>query len=511
MPEATVSSLSENSQYHHYIPQFILRNFTHAYRPPKGNNRGRRRNNQSRGGKKNKLYPGEKALHIIDLSKDVPELTESSVRRTFGQADMYRDLSENADQQHLEKLLSKLESQVSPIITKIRKEFESGKQGVWISRPDRNMLRKFLFIMKYRGKTFHKRFVGDKIQGYVANDKGIFLKYMHEKGFQTPLDVWFHSIKVIFELDMDAQGNWIKNLVDRMYPEDAKWFIMHTSMMYLAMCTPSSVDAEFVLTENCYNVFEGPNTVTVDTTGETQQSGPWTNYHEFSPVSPKLMMILRSFVLPDPEEDKNEKIKKWRETMYKEIISQHLNPENADSKLADLPISKAQNSYTQRNAQGITFLDGEDGSFRPYHKFYFPFFKISTEHVHKINTILLENAQYCQAIAFTSQSALKVTIEHFLTLPADQGFKCVDDEAYDPKLLYLRKLERVLKQLGSHESLVYRPRNARLTGNEFLDFTEEDLTRYLPEEPSEFMRLYMKIGKHLTEKWTGPLTSFSRR
>lgn len=56
-----------------------------------------------------------------------------------------------------------------------------------------------------------------------------------------------------------------------MYPDDAKGFILYTETMYLAICTLSSKDTEFITTENCYNIYEGPSTLLVDpTTGETQ-------------------------------------------------------------------------------------------------------------------------------------------------------------------------------------------------------------------------------------------------
>lgn len=260
--------------------------------------------------------------------------------------------------------------------------------------------------MKYWGMGFHKRFAGDETEGYTEVDKEIFLKYMHEKGFRNPHDVWFYSIKTILGLKMDLRGEWMQNLVNRMYPHDAFGFILHAQMMYLAICTPSSTYTEFILTENCYNIHEGPETVLIDSMTGARRPGPWTSYHEFSPISPKLMMVLRSFLLPNPEEDMNESIKNWRETMYKLNASQHVNPSTANSILADLPITKARNSYSSVGTQGVELLDGEDGSHRSHHRFCFRFFKISNEHVNKINTIMLDNAQECQTIAFTLKSAL---------------------------------------------------------------------------------------------------------
>lgn len=109
--------------------------------------------------------------------------------------------------------------------------------------------------------------------------------------------------------------------------------------------------------------------------------------------------------------------------------------------------------------------------------------------------IMLENAQKRQAIAFTSQSALRTTIEHYLTLPADQDFKVVDNETNDPKLKYLSKLEYILKQLGSRERLVYQLQSAKSIDDGIIDIMGDKLKKHLPEQPTEFMQLYIKLGE----------------
>lgn len=79
-------------------------------------------------------------------------------------------------------------------------------------------------------------------------------------------------------------------------------------MMCLAVFAFASTDAEFVLTENCYIIYEGPSTFCTDpTTGEIKD-GVRTSYHEFSPISPRLMIILRRVLLPSSEEDANESV-----------------------------------------------------------------------------------------------------------------------------------------------------------------------------------------------------------
>ncbi|KAF3030284.1 hypothetical protein E8E12_001083, partial [Didymella heteroderae] len=121
---------------------------------------------------------------------------------------MYRDVSNASDQNILEKELGKLESRVSTIIAEIKKAFESSRDGFSMSRDQRDALRKFLFVMKYRGPGFHQRFHGNKLGRYVADDADRFEKYMAENGYGKPVDVWFKSIATILDLQFDLQGHW---------------------------------------------------------------------------------------------------------------------------------------------------------------------------------------------------------------------------------------------------------------------------------------------------------------
>lgn len=444
------SSSNGDSQYHHFIPQFILRNFAHVYRSTRGHGH--------RAGKgKPRLYNGDQALNTVNLSTDPPELAESPLRRSFGLVDMYRDFTKVENQQYLEKHLGKLESQAAQMIIRVCKAFNNGNHAVWLSRFERNNLRKFFFLMKYRGKGFQRRFLCDTTQGYIQDDKDKFLEYMRKRNFRNPLDVWFHSIKTILDLQIDVQGQWMKTLINQIYPDDAYWFIMHSEMMYLAFCTPSDPKMEFIVTENCYAISEGPFSLSIDPRTREEKTVAWTSYHEFGPLSPKLIMVLRSFLLPNSEEDKNENIKSWREKMFALNSSKHANPSAATSKLADLPVRKARNSYSVVDDTGVQLQDGEDGSRRSYHKFCFEFFKIPTEHVNIINSIMLDNAHEHELIAFASRDFLREALEHYITMPSDCGFKVVSDEATDSRLQYLRKLEQVLHKLGSNGCLVYHP------------------------------------------------------
>ncbi|KAH7093417.1 hypothetical protein FB567DRAFT_515306 [Paraphoma chrysanthemicola] len=484
------------SQFHHFIPQFILKNFSHKYHPPSLNSKsstGRKKKH-----KKNKIYPGEPVLHIIDLKGTTPLLCEASVKRTFGLMDMYQDVSNASDHNILEKELSKLESRVSQIIAGIKKAFESSKDGFSMSRDQRDMLRKFLFIMKYRGPGFHRRFHGDKSGRYVQNDAAIFEKYMAENGYHNPVDVWYKSIKTILDLRIDVQGKWRQELLAEIYPDDAFWFIMHMELYYLAFCTPDGSNEEFLLTENCYNVHEGPNSTILNPETGKPEVTSWSSYHEFAPITPRLILILRSSLLPNAEEDTNELVKEPRRNLFELSRSFHVNPDAAISILEDLPLKKPRNSYSQVLAQGIELLPGEDGSRRSNHRFTFPFFRITTDQVHRVNDILLENAHLTSVIGYNSKQSLKESLEHYLELPTGSGFKAIYRPHDDARLVYLQKIEMIARSLGSTVVMSYE----EIPGEEEMEASRQESLRQLqkamldniPEQPSEFMQLYQKLG-----------------
>ena len=181
--------------------------------------------------------------------------------------------------------------------------------------------------------------------------------------------------------------------------------------------------------------------------------------------------------------------------MLKECIKQHTNPATAKSMLADLPIGKPRNSYTSAGPRGFTLLEGEDGSLRSDHRFCFSFFKLGAEHVNMINAIMLDNSHTCQTIAFTSRTALKMKLEHYVTLPVDKPFKIVGNKTDDPMLSHLLKLEKTLRELGSNKDLVYNLHSTELIDDEILGTMGNEPEDYLSEQPTKFMQLYMKLGE----------------
>ncbi|KAI0156441.1 hypothetical protein GGR57DRAFT_82240 [Xylariaceae sp. FL1272] len=475
-------------EYQHFVPQFILRNFAHKYKE---------RNGRSKGGKKgDKLFRGQMVVNNVNLTATPICIEETQVKRILGQYDMYQDTSQPvAQQREIESLFGQLESYISTICRKITKAYDDREAQVWLTRDERNAIRKFLFLLKYRNSTFHRRFYHEDVDSYDSNDKGRLWDYMKNHGFKRPVDVWFHNIKTLMKVKMDTQDQWRAELQNQMYPDDARWFMAHCEMMYMAICTPSQRGDEFILTDQSYSVFEGPNNLVKNPeTGKFEDAG-WVNFHEFAPLSPKLMIVLRSFVLPSPLEDANPEIQEQRQ-WWRDGVETSFGM-SLESSLGDLPICKARNNYTRVSNGRMVYLPGEDGTKHKSHKFCFQFFPIGTEHVNKINLILFDNAYSCTSIVFGSQDSFYNTLEWYLTVECEYG-KQITGNDFAAKVRYLESLSALLKTLGSDKQPVWK----ELPDYEISDYDKMQLTMDFVEK--HFDQLIPSLRKAFDESSKTP-------
>ena len=415
MPESSSQAgPPEPSQYHHFIPRFLLRNFAVFKNPgrsvPKTSQKSKNR------------APKPQKLAIIDLQSG--DFKQGDVGDTFGIVDMYRDFEDaDRDQHKLEKKLSVLESDAGVIIARVKQLYDAGKKEVQLLRKDRDLLRRFLFIMMYRNTIFAGRFEKAR-ENYDSNDREKLLAYMDEKGFQRPRDVWFANIRAFLEADLTKESpDVLSDIIQGAYPMDATWFVMHLQSSFLAFCTPRNDADEFLLTQNVYSCFEGPSGADL-----------YSDYHRFAPISPKIMIVLRSNLLPcaDVEEDENTtSMKRFLELTN----SMHLDPSTAGSWLEDLPVIRARNNYSQVVNGKVELLPTRVS--RDKHIFHFPFISLDHEHVQKINMICLEQAARMKTIVYKSPDNLRTALEYYLT-DKTPGFKQVyPPHPVDPKYLYM--------------------------------------------------------------------------
>lgn len=382
-------------------------------------------------------------MNAIDLENTTT--TSMPISRTLGITNMYTDYKA-AQQNYLEDELSKLESRAAVLLARVKKAFDQKRPSVTFTRAERNTLRRFLFIMKYRNNGFHSRFFCT-LDKYSADDKEELTAYMQKMGLTEPVDVWYHNLREFLDVKMDAHGDWVNKICDLAFGPDAMWFWAHIQAMFLAFCTPKQPGDEFFLTENAYGIFEGPSSVALEPTTGNRRSINYTEYHNFAPLSPQIMIILRSHLLPVLGDTQAEERAKLLE-MTKAF---HLNPDSAVSMLEDLPITIALPSYTKlinshtdsRQVDGAVRYDAKD-------KFQFSFFPCSHEHVQKINMFCLHEAK--KVIIFRRPTAAKVALQYYLAHPLEKP------TALSPAhtISHLRTLEVVLAKLGGRVSTTYK-------------------------------------------------------
>ncbi|KAE8853016.1 hypothetical protein HRS9122_00008 [Pyrenophora teres f. teres] len=484
-------SRPSGSQYQHYIPRFLLRRFSTTpvvYRTGKNNRRQR--------------VKGNEIVNVADISKYPPEITEALVAEIYGKYDMYNDNSRSTqkEQRQMENKLSGLEARASKIIARIIDTHRDGKDGIWLSRPDKDLLRKFLFVMKYRGPIFFKRFNHQTAEEYSSDDRIQFLRYMQEKGFRRPLDVWFDNLNKIIDMDMDPAGHWAETLAETIYPPDADWVQANIRSMYLALVSPSDTSEEFILTENAFGIHEGPVSISVDRlTGKITTTAS-TEFHLLNVISPHLALVLRSNYLPEPFEDMNPRLSKNRKLLLDLNMLGHIDPDATTSLLYDLPVAKARNSYTTVVDGCILLADGADGKPRPSDKFYFTFFQLETRHLQTINTVMLDQAHCISTLVYKSQLALRKALEFYLSASTQTtgiySIKTIGDRPDDPMLLLLRKLEHLAHQLGSDVKANYHVNRLADDNDEIrraIPYVMKELRKVSARDPLA-MTIFVLIG-----------------
>lgn len=339
---------------HHFIPRFILRQFAPEGQPPAGPLLTY--NDDSRWRKKSIGKRRDFLVNKVDLERSI--LTQRPVSTEFALVDMYRDPGFDQNPYHLEEKLAKLESQASVIIHRAYEQFSRGLV-LELKRSELDNLRKFLFLMKYRNSGMFDRYDHDNIDDYQADDRMRMLDYMQFRNFEKPREVWFDNLRQILELKMDPAKSWTETLKTQMYPDDAKMMELHITGSFIAFCEPLASGDEFVLTQNAFCIFEGLSTGTFNPLTQKMECNVYSEYRNFAPLSPRLMIILRSHLL-DSGDQESDILRDWRDQVSSAVRSRHLYPDKAGSILQHLPIRRCQTVYVRSYVNSSALFDVND-------------------------------------------------------------------------------------------------------------------------------------------------------
>ncbi|KAG0295011.1 hypothetical protein BGZ96_012782 [Linnemannia gamsii] len=277
------------TEFHHYIPRFILKTFadnfslnntefiTNASSPDFSEFEPR---------KPSKLRRKERPTYYINLFRVEDCTTEpANIARVYGAEDMYRDVTE-ADCMKFEKLLGKHESTSATFIRQIWKE----EEDLSLTRAQLADMKKFLVVMMFRGEHRRRQYFNQNFDPLTELSVNMHMEHNNISSIQS---VWFKNLKWIIEASAEEiVQEFQKAMVARVESErpyallspyrgpilaseleDIGCLMTQT----IACIWQAEAGSEFILSEGCFGAWEG-------------RPGIW--FHSFFIVSPRFAIVL---------------------------------------------------------------------------------------------------------------------------------------------------------------------------------------------------------------------------
>lgn len=459
--------LAPRSQYQHYIPCLVLRTFATAESRTLGGRRGALVN----------VYSLEDAC-----------ITPTPVARCYGVPNMYQDISAE-DEMHVEKALAVLEDLAARVIERVKQAQAKGAMSVILTRVEKNSIRKFLFVMKYRGVGFWAKY-NHILEDYQHTDRDRVLKFMRERGFTKPIEVWLHTLKTILDTPIDPKDEWEHTISEKCFVLDGEWFIQNMNDFFLAFVQPKNPESEFILTDSAFGIHEGPTETILTTkdstngmTTEWTESSPgvpkpicyFKEFHKMAPFSPKLLLVLRSHLIMD--EGRKERLRELADILPGPDSHQYKKPSAFDK----LHLDFARQTYV------------DPGNFTNEDTFEFTLHKISDQDVWMFNSFFLEhvreNLTWLNNVAFKETLTEYLDSEKFLESQGILRYLGEEELRGHPDIKRREQLYRLLAILEGHQGkgaeLPVPPLGSHISG--MLEFEGR-----IPQSP--LIQGYFKLG-----------------
>ncbi|KAK3844650.1 MAG: hypothetical protein J3R72DRAFT_64773 [Linnemannia gamsii] len=306
------------TQFHHYIPRFILKSFADNFLLKRSNSEfiadtsgifkptspsgvqlggsSRGRGSSGRGNKGGAVggavrgghqggtgqAPFRHLSYYINVYRVKDHTTElSDIKRAYGVTDMYRDITAD-DEMKFEKLLGNLESTSATFIRKIW----SG-EDLSLTRSQLADMKKFLCIMMYRGENRRGQYYN--IQ-FDLDTLTSVKRHMVHNNIKKVQDVWFDNLKWLVETPVSgiieefkkalniAPKNPFAIALQYKGPIHVLELLDFGQMANNYVCIWEAEEgSEFILSEGCFGAYEGHMDVT---------------FHNFFIVSPRYAIVL---------------------------------------------------------------------------------------------------------------------------------------------------------------------------------------------------------------------------
>lgn len=235
------------SQYQHYIPRFILRNFALD-------------DHLKHSKERHDIYcfnVNERRLHITDVDT------------SYGMTNMYADIRNTADINYLETEISHLEQKASSIIQRCT---DLSETRIVLSLLELETLQRFLFVMSFRFPARRSQFEGGSL-----NEVGLreVQEFMRRKGRSETIEAWLENIKGALRED---PGKLLQSS-DIMQTHGTDYWARN-KFSFICIWEAEEPD-EFILTENGFGLWEG----------ECGNFFTEHAYHYFYRISPRRILV----------------------------------------------------------------------------------------------------------------------------------------------------------------------------------------------------------------------------
>jgi hypothetical protein len=346
----------------------------------------------------------------------------------------------------IETELGRLENDVTPLFEKLL-QAQSGSESTTVVGytkllpSEMFLLKKFIFIMRYR-QAFFKKYNYDNEAAYQYEDKTKLLQYMRSKNLLRPIDVWFDNIWHMLTLKIEEEKKWYDAIEKLIYPEDAFW-LQNMLSMYPVTCTPRKREEEFVVTGDAFCLHEGQN-----------DNLYTTKFHIICVVSPRLAVLMRHGILSELVHKKTGR--REHDYLSASQLSWYRTVDREKSLLGPLPVVKPRNTYMEDTNGQLVYSWTDTDKQDKRKPLCFPIFKIDTNSVQHINSLILNEAHDVREIVYRSKSSLLLALEFFLIRQSDEFYGLKTFSVKDNrKVAQLIKLEIIAHSLGSNVQAEY--------------------------------------------------------
>ena len=243
-------------QYHHYIPRFIIRNFSID-------------DHLKRTKERHELYY---------YSLDDGRLQVADVDTSYGVYNMYADVQNTKNLHWVELKFSDLEQTASAIIKQI---MNLENKEITMTYTELVDLKKFLWTMSFRYPHHQRQYMEGR---FSEPGKILETDFMKAKGRQSLDDVWIENIKGILNENVDDGVDLSRFDITRTDGNigSVEYIAYKSWTMDTFICIWEAEEPyEFILMDNGFNIWEGDCGL---------GSGSMA-YHYFYPISPQRILV----------------------------------------------------------------------------------------------------------------------------------------------------------------------------------------------------------------------------